>query len=266
MPRSALINVMVQAATKAGRGLVRDFGELENLQVSTKGPSDFVSAADLRAEETLRRELSRVRPGYGFLMEESGTVPGTDATHRWIVDPLDGTTNFLHAVPLFAISIALERQGQIVAAVIFNPVMNELFTAELGAGAFLNDRRIRVAQRRNLADAVITCGIPHRGRGDHAAFLNDLAPIMDAVAGIRRTGAAALDLAWVAAGRFDGFFEKGLSPWDIAAGELLVSEAGGYVSDFSGSGPARESGAVIAANPEIHRSLVATLARASAAA
>ncbi len=266
MPRSALINVMVQAAMKAGRGLVRDFGELENLQVATKGTSDFVSAADLRAEEVLRKELARVRPGYGFLMEESGATPGTDTTHRWIVDPLDGTTNFLHAIPLFAISIALEREGRIVAAVVLNPVTNELFTAEQGAGAFLNDRRIRTAQRRTLAEAVVTCGIPHRGRGDHAAFLSEFATVMDKVAGLRRTGAAALDLAWVAAGRFDGFFERDLSPWDIAAGELLVSEAGGYVTDYSGRDSAWQTGTVIAGNPEIHQALVIALNRPSAAA
>jgi myo-inositol-1(or 4)-monophosphatase len=266
MPRSALINVMVQAATKAGRGLVRDFGELENLQVATKGPSDFVSAADLRAEQVLRQELSRVRPGYGFLMEESGDSPGTDATHRWIVDPLDGTTNFLHAIPLFAISIALEREGRIVAAVVFNPVANELFTAEHGAGAFLNDRRIRVAKRRSLADAVVTCGIPHRGQGDHRTFLRDFAAVMEQVAGVRRTGAAALDLAWIAAGRFDGFFERGLSPWDIAAGELIVTEAGGFVSDYSGRGSAWQSGSVVAGNSDIQNALVSVLGRASAAA
>lgn len=266
MPRSALINVMVQAAAKAGRGLVRDFGELENLQVATKGTSDFVSAADLRAEEVLRKELSRVRPGYGFLIEEAGDIAGTDATHRWVVDPLDGTTNFLHAIPLFAISIALEREGRIVAGVIFNPVSNELFTAELGAGAFLNDRRIRIAQRRDLSEAVVTCGIPHRGRGDHRRFLEELGSVMERAAGLRRTGAAALDLAWVAAGRFDGFFERGLSPWDIAAGELLVTEAGGYVSDFSGRDTAWRRGDVIAGNPDIHQALVATLKRTSAAA
>lgn len=266
MPRSALINVMVQAAMKAGRGLVRDFGELENLQVSTKGPGDFVSAADLRAEKVLRSELARVRPGYGFLMEESGHDPGSDATHRWIVDPLDGTTNFLHAIPLFAISIALEREGRIVAALVYNPVANELFTAEAGAGAFLNDRRIRVAQRRSLADAVVTCGIPHGGRGDHETFLRDFAMVMDKVAGIRRTGAAALDLAWVAAGRFDGFFERHLSAWDIAAGELLVSEAGGYVTDYSGRAAAWQSGTVVAGNSDIHGALISALGRASAAA
>lgn len=266
MARSALINVMVQAATRAGRGLSRDFGEVEHLQVSMKGPGDFVSAADMRAEKVLRDELSRVRPGYGFLMEESGETPGTDRSHRWIVDPLDGTTNFLHAVPIFAISIALERDGEIVAGVIYNPVMNELYTAEAGKGAFLNDRRIRVARRGDLAEAVITCGIPHRGRGDAATFLREAAPVMQAVAGVRRTGAATIDLAWVASGRFDGFFERGLSPWDVAAGALVVGEAGGYVSDYTGRGSALDGASVVAGNPDIHRALIAALARSSAAA
>lgn len=266
MPRSALLNVMVRAVTRAGKGLVRDFGELENLQVSTKGPGDFVSAADRRAEEVLYRELSKARPGYGFLMEEAGLLEGSDKSHRWVVDPLDGTTNFLHAIPLFAISLALEREDEIVAAVVYNPVMDELFTAERGTGAFLNDRRIRLAQRRDLTDAVITCGIPHLGRGNHGVFLQELQTIMGDVAGIRRTGSAALDLAWVAAGRFDGFFERGLSPWDVAAGELLVTEAGGFVSDFSGGRPARDAGSIIAANSDIHRALTAALARSSEAA
>jgi myo-inositol-1(or 4)-monophosphatase len=262
MARSALLNVMVQAAMKAGRSLARDFGEVENLQVSMKGPGDFVSAADHRAEKILHQELSRVRPGYGFLMEESGAIEGTDPSHRWLVDPLDGTTNFLHAIPLFAVSIGLERNGELIAGVIFNPVMNELYTAEKGVGAYLNDRRIRVAQRRSLDQAVITCGIPHQGRGEHPRFLRELGQVMAQSAGIRRSGAASIDLAWVAAGRFDGYFESGLSPWDIAAGMLIVSEAGGYVSDISGKGSPMETGSVLAANPDIHRLLADRLAAA----
>ncbi|WP_132804720.1 inositol monophosphatase family protein [Tepidamorphus gemmatus] len=262
MPRSALLNVMVQAAMKAGRSLARDFGEVENLQVSLKGPGDFVSAADHRAEKILHQELSRVRPGYGFLMEESGAIEGTDPNHRWLVDPLDGTTNFLHAIPLFAVSIGLERNGEVIAGVVFNPVMNELYTAEKGVGAYLNDRRIRVAQRRSLDQAVITCGIPHQGRGEHARFLRELGQVMAGSAGIRRSGAASIDLAWVAAGRFDGYFECGLSPWDIAAGMLIVSEAGGYVSDISGKGSPIDTGSVLAANPDIHRLLADRLAAA----
>jgi len=253
MARSALLNVMVQAATKAGRALIRDFGEVEQLQVSMKGPADFVSAADHRAEKILREELQRVRPTYGLLMEESGVIEGSDPAHRWIVDPLDGTTNFLHAIPMFAVSIGLERDGEIVAGVVFNPVMNELFTAERGAGAYLNDRRLRIAQRRDLSQAVIATGVPHQGRGHHPTYLKELAAIMADAAGIRRMGAAALDLAWVAAGRFDGFFETGLNPWDVAAGMLIVREAGGYVSDYSGRGDPLNAGSIIAGNPDIHQ-------------
>jgi myo-inositol-1(or 4)-monophosphatase len=262
MARTALLNVMVQAAMKAGRSLARDFGEVEQLQVSMKGPGDFVSAADHRAEKIIYEELSRSRPAYSFLMEESGAIEGRDVTNRWIVDPLDGTTNFLHAVPLFAVSIGLQRGAEIVAGVVFNPVMNELFVAEKGSGAFLNDRRIRVAQRRDVSQAIVTCGIPHQGRGHQASFLRELAPFLAETSGVRRTGAAAVDLAWVAAGRFDGFFERGLSPWDVAAGMLLVSEAGGFVTDYDGHGSPLDSGSIVAANPDIHRAIVAMIAAA----
>lgn len=262
MARSALLNVMVQAATKAGRALTRDFGEVEHLQVSMKGPGDFVSAADHKAERIVREELAKARPGYGFLMEESGEIAGTDPAHRWIVDPLDGTTNFLHAVPLFAVSIGLERDGEIVAGVVFNPVMNELFVAERGTGAFLNDRRIRVAQRRSLDQAVVTTGIPHQGRGEHGRYLRELGPLMAATAGIRRTGSAALDLAWVAAGRFDGYFERDLSPWDVAGGMILIGEAGGFATDYTGHGSPLYADSVVAGNPDIHRALVEALAGA----
>ncbi|WP_321501524.1 inositol monophosphatase family protein [Breoghania sp.] len=262
MARSALLNVMVAAATKAGRGLTRDFGEVENLQVSRKGPGDFVTAADHRAEKVIREELQRARPGYSLLMEESGTIEGTDPQHRWIVDPLDGTTNFLHGIPLFAISIALERQGQIVAGVIYNPVMDELFTAERGNGAFMNNRRLRVAGRATLTDCVIGTGIPHLGRGDHGRALMELRHVMGEVSGIRRCGAAALDLAWLAAGRFDGFWEHDLSPWDMAAGLLMIREAGGYVSDASGGEKMLETGSVVAGNEYIHHHLLAQLKNA----
>src|SRR5688500_18313269 len=225
MARSAILNVMLGAATKAARALKRDFGEVENLQVSRKGPADFVSAADHRAEEVIRAELHRARPDYGFLMEESGETRGRDPQHRWIVDPLDGTTNFLHGIPLFAISIALERQGRLQAGLVYNPISDELFTAERGGGAYLNDHRLRVAARSSLAEAVVATGTPHIGRGDHGLFLRELAALMPRVAGVRRCGAAALDLAWVAAGRFDGFWERDLSTWDVAAGALLIREA-----------------------------------------
>ncbi len=261
MARSALMNVMVAAARKASRSLRRDFGEVENLQVSLKGPADFVSAADRRVEEILREELERARPGYGFLMEESGAIAGADRTHRWIVDPIDGTTNFLHGIPLFAISIALEREGEIVAGLIYNPIADEMFVAERGSGAFFNDRRIRVSGRRDLGQAVITCGIPHRDRGDPVRFSRELLALQTQVAGIRRTGAAALDLAWLAAGRFDGFWEWGLHPWDIAAGILLVEEAGGMVGALDGARNVIASGNVIAANPDLFTDLERILRR-----
>ena len=250
---------MVAAANKAARGLKRDFGEVENLQVSKKGPADFVSAADRRSEEIIRAELSRARPSYGFLMEESGETRGEDPQHRWIVDPLDGTTNFLHGIPIFAISIALERQGRIQAAVIYNPISDELFTAERGGGAFLNDRRMRVAARSVLPESIIATGMPFLGHGDTGVFLRELARVMPTVAGIRRNGAAALDLAWVAAGRFDGFWERGLHPWDIAAGILLIREAGGFVTDLDGGEAMLESGHIAAGNEAIHRQLITLL-------
>lgn len=256
MQRSALLNVMVEAVRKAGRGLARDFGEVENLQVSLKGPGDFVSAADRRAEDVLRQALEKARPGYGFIMEESGVVEGSDQTHRWHIDPLDGTTNFLHGIPHFAVSVGLEREGAMIAGVIFNPITNELFVAERGKGAFMDGRRLRVSARRDLAQAVIGTGIPFIGRGDHARYLAELKTVMARVAGIRRFGAAALDLAYVAAGRFDGFWERGLSSWDIAAGAVLVREAGGFISDFADRDTILVSGEVVAGNEEVHRALL----------
>jgi myo-inositol-1(or 4)-monophosphatase len=260
--RSAVINVMVKAAQKAARDLVRDFGEVEQLQVSQKGPADFVSSADLKAERTLRQELSRARPDYGLLMEESAPTEG-DGRHRWIVDPLDGTTNFLHGIPHFAISIGLERDGELVAGVIYDPIKDEMFSAEKGGGAFLNDRRLRVSGRRDIAQAVIATGIPHVARGDHKSYLVMLEAVMAQVAGVRRFGAAALDLAYVAAGRCDGYFEQGLQPWDIAAGLLLVREAGGYVSEITGGHGMMQSGSVLAANDHMHLPL-GTLLRGAA--
>ncbi|MEZ5788978.1 MAG: inositol monophosphatase family protein [Xanthobacteraceae bacterium] len=262
MLHSALINVMVGAARKAGRGLRRDFGEVEHLQVSLKGPANFVSAADRRAEETLRAELARARPGYGFFGEEGGLQKGTDTTHRWIVDPLDGTTNFLHGIPQFAISIALEREGTIVAGVIYNPANEELFVAERGKGAFLNEQRLRVAARRQLSEAVIACGLPHLGRGDLALFRREFAVVQEKVAGLRRFGAASLDLAWVAAGRFDAFWERDLSPWDMAAGLLMVREAGGFVSDLDGGDAILAKGQIVAGNDTMHKALLALIASA----
>ena len=261
MARSAIINVMVQAAIKAGRSLARDFGEVQNLQVSLKGPGDYVSQADRKAEEIVYNELSRARPGYSFLMEEGGEVEGTDGQHRWLVDPLDGTTNFLHGIPLFAVSIGLERQGQLVAGVIYNPAMDELYTAERGGGAFLNDRRMRVAARQRLVDSVIGTGIPHLGRGNHGRALIDLRNAMAETAGIRRLGSAALDLAYVAAGRMDGFWEDALSPWDMAAGIMMVREAGGFATDRHGKQDMFDNGTVVAGNEAIHGQLVKMLAK-----
>jgi myo-inositol-1(or 4)-monophosphatase len=251
---TALLNVMIDAARKAAKGLVRDFGELAELQVSRKGSaSDFVTAADIKAEQTLFELLNKARPGYSFLGEERGLIEGTDKTHRWIVDPLDGTTNFIHAIPHFAVNIALERDGVVVAGVTFNPIANELFWAEKGKGAYLNnEKRLRVAARAKLDDAVLATGIPFLGKPGHAPFLKELHQISQRVAGVRRFGAAALDMAWVAAGRFDGFWERGLQPWDLAAGMLLVSEAGGKVTNLDGEDDVLGAGTVLAANLEMH--------------
>jgi myo-inositol-1(or 4)-monophosphatase len=257
MARSALLNVMVNAAIKAGRALTRDFGEVENLQVSRKGPADFVSNADRRAEQIVFEELRKARPTYAFLMEEGGEVAGTDGAHRWIVDPLDGTTNFLHGIPMFAVAIALERNGEIVASVIHNPVMDELFTAEKGGGAWLGDkRRLRVAGRKHLADCVVVTGIRGGGGGDDARTIRQLAHIAPASSGIRRTGSASTDLAWLAAGRFDGYWESALSPWDVAPGWLMLREAGGTMTDYSGGSGSIWNGEVVAGNEDVQRQLL----------
>lgn len=252
---TALINVMVAAAEKAGRGLARGFGEIENLQVARKGPADFVTEADRRAEETIFRELTKARPNYGFLMEERGAVAGEDTSNTWIVDPLDGTLNFMHGLPHFCVSIALQRDSQILAGVIYEPISDQMFWAERGQGAYLNGRRLRVSTRRQMADAVFATGIPFLGRDGHAPFLQELENVMAVSAGVRRFGAAALDLAYVAAGRFEGFWERGLSPWDMAAGIVIVREAGGFISDFKGRDKVLDGGEIIAANGELHTPL-----------
>src|ERR1043166_5080205 len=264
MLHSALLNVMVAAARKAARTLRRDFGEVEKLQVSLKGPANFVSAADHRAEETWRAGLAKARPGYGFLGEEGGRQEGADKTHCWIVDPLDGTTNFLHGIPHFAISIALEREGTIVTGIVYNPINEELFVAKHGKGAFLNDQRLhdqrlRVAARKRLSEAVIACGLPHLGRGDLAQFRKEFAAVQEKVAGLRRFGAATLDLAWVAAGRLDAFWERDLSPWDMAAGLLLVREAGGFVTDLDGGDDMFAKANIIAGNEVMQRGLLSLI-------
>ena len=266
-PRSALINVMTRAAQRAARGLKRDFGEVENLQVSKKGPADFVSTADLMAERTLREELGKARPDYGFLMEESGATAGSGSEgRRWLVDPLDGTTNFLHGLPHFAISIGLEERGELIAAVIYDPIKDEMFHAEKGSGAFLNDRRLRVSARSRLPEALVATGIPFKGRGDADRFGQELARVMPEVAGVRRWGAASLDLAYVAAGRYDAFWERDLSPWDTAAGVLLVREAGGYVSALDQKAWQLESDSILASNSSLQAPLSKLLSgRATAA-
>lgn len=253
---SPLMNVMVQAAYKAAKGLIRDFGEIENLQVSKKGPADFVSNADLRSDKVLREELSKARPSFGFLTEEGGEQEGEDPSHRWVIDPLDGTTNFLHGIPHFNISIALEKDLEAIAAVIYDPIKDELFWAEKGAGAFMNDRRMRVSQRKDLSESLFAIGTPFRGHGYVDRFLEDVQPFLNLTPGVRRFGAAALDLAYVAAGRFDGFWERSLSPWDIAAGILLVREAGGYVTTLEGKPATANTPDIIAAPPAIHTQLL----------
>ena len=261
---SALMQVMTDAVRKAGRRLARDFGEIENLQVSKKGPADFVTASDMKSEEILFEVLSKARPGYGFLMEERGVVEGTDRSHRWIIDPLDGTLNFMHAQPHFAISVALEREGEIVAGVVYNPATDELFHAEKGRGAYMNDRRLRVAERRDLHDCVIATGMPFFGKKGHAQFLKELHQIMPMTAGVRRYGAASLDLAWTAAGRFDGFWERNLKSWDIAAGIMIVREAGGFVAEADGAENMLETGNIVAGNEPMLAEVVERLKKAAA--
>ena len=251
MAGSANLNVMMKTARKAGRGLLKDFGEVENLQVSTKGPGDFVSRADKAAEALIREDLMAARPSYGFLGEEGHEVEGADPTRRWIVDPLDGTTNFLHGLPHWAVSIALEHKGQIVAGVIYDPVKDEMFHAEKGGGAWLNESRLRVSARHRMIESIFATGLPFGGRSDLPATLQDLARLMPVCAGVRRFGAASLDLAYVAAGRYDGFWERRLNAWDMAAGLVIVREAGGIVEPLNPEGDILTDGEVICANEPI---------------
>jgi len=255
MQGSANLNLMIKAARKAGRGLVKDFREVENLQVSVKGAGDFVSRADIAAEKAIRDELMAGRPTYGWLGEESGWTEGQDPTRRWIVDPLDGTTNFLHGLPHWAVSIALEHKGEIVAAVVLDPAKDELYAAEKGQGAWMNESRIRVSGRKAMAEAVFATGVPFGAKKTLAATLRDLGRLMPATAGVRRWGAASLDLAYVAAGRFDGYWEREISAWDIAAGLLLVREAGGLVAPVREGQDMLDDGAVIAANADLFKPL-----------
>lgn len=259
-----LMNIMTGAVRKAARAILRDFGELENLQVMRKGLADFVTKADLKAEKVLREELVRTRPHYGFVMEEGGVIEGPDKSHRWFIDPLDGTINFMHGVPHFAVSVGLEREGHLVAGVVYNPVTDDMFTAEKGQGAWHNERRLRVSGRRDLADALVATGIPHRGRPGHEGFLGEVNAVMREVSGVRRFGSAALDLAWVAAGRYDAFWERSLSSWDVAAGIVLVREAGGIVSDLASGQDMLTNGHILASNGNLHGPMLKTLKGASA--
>ena len=251
---SALLNVMTAAAEKVGRSLVRDFGEVENLQVSRKGPADFVSAADKKVEKMLVEALTKARPRYGFILEEQGRIEGEDTCNTWIIDPLDGTTNFLHGIPHFAISIGLERDGELFAGVVYSPVTDEMFWAEKGSGAYLNGQRIRVAGRHDLSECIFATGIPFKGDDRlHKEFLGQLGLIMACSAGVRRFGSAALDLCWVAAGRYDGYWETGLHPWDLAAGIVIAREAGCIVTDIEGKPDMLANGRILCANDRLHR-------------
>ena len=257
--QSANITIMIKAARKASGKLKRDYGEIEQLQVSKKGQADFVTVADIRTEEILRDKLSHARPEYGFLMEESGTIMGDDPNRRWIIDPIDGTTNFIHGIPHFAISIALEEEGKITAGVIYEPIHDQMFWAEKGNGAWLNDRRMRVSGRTQMKQSIFATGIPFIGRGNHKQFLQQIESVMAVSAGIRRFGSAALDLAYVAAGRFDGFWETNLQPWDIAAGIIIVREAGGIISEIDGRNGMLKTGSILAANPTLYKELGQTI-------
>ena len=266
MRTSSLLSVMMKTADKAGRSLIRDFGEVEQLQVSLKGPGDFVSLADKRAESIIIEELQKARPKFSIIAEEGGEIEGSDPEHIFYIDPLDGTTNFLHGIPLFAISIGLEHRGEMIAGVVYNPAMGEMFFTEKGLGAFVigmddKERRLRVSGRKRLEDCVATCGIPHIGRGSLPEFYAQLNEIAPQVAGLRRTGSSALDLAWLAAGRFDAYFEMDLKPWDIAAGIILVKEAGGKITGHTGESDMLKTGHVVAGPKPIQEMVQAKIAK-----
>ena len=256
---SPILNVMITAAYKAARGLTRDFGEIENLQVSRKGPGEFVTASDMNSEKTLRYELSKARPNYSFLLEESGEILGEDTEHTWIVDPLDGTTNFLHGVPHFAISIGLKKKNEIIAGVIYDPIKDEMFIAEKGRGAFMNDRRLRVSSRRDFHTCLLGTGVTMANPQHHGQFLESIGKILPVSAGLRRMGSASLDLAYVAAGRLDGYWEYTLKPWDVAAGIILVREAGGVITQLDGQPKGPDEGSVLAGNPFVQEQLIKIL-------
>ncbi|MEH6826951.1 inositol monophosphatase family protein [Parasphingorhabdus sp.] len=265
---SALITVMERAARKAGSRLRRDFGEVEHLQVSKKGPADFVSKAHMHAERILYDELLNVRPGWGFVLEEGGMIEGEEGKPRWIIDPLNGTTNFLHGIPHFAISIAVQEPsldgrgwGKITSGLIYEPLNDQTWWAEMDKGAWLGERRLRVSARRDMSEALIATGIPFKGHGDLSEWARIFGAVAPQVAGIRRNGSAALDLAWLAAGRYDGFFEAGLQVWDVAAGILMVREAGGFVTDYTGGDQPIGQGEILASTEALHSKLHRILAK-----
>ena len=259
MVGSANLNVMLKAARKAGRALAKDFREVENLQVSMKGAGDFVSRADIAAEKILKTELMGARPTYGWLAEEGGEEEGQDPTRRWIVDPLDGTTNFLHGLPHWAVSIALEHKGEIVAGVVFDPAKDEMFFAEKGTGAWMNESRLRVSGRHRMIESIFATGLPFGGRADLPETLKDLGRLLPVCAGVRRWGAASLDLAYVASGRYDGFWERRLKPWDVAAGMLIVKEAGGLVEAIRPERNILQHGEIICSNEPIYSTFAKTI-------
>ena len=255
MALSPHMNIMIRAAEKAARSLVRDFGEVEQLQVSRKGPGDFVTAADFRSEEIIFTELSKARPDYGFLMEERGKAGKTGGEYRWIVDPLDGTSNFLHGIPHWNVTIALEHKGEIIAGIVHDPVKHETFRAEKGLGAFMRNKRLRVSGRGSIEQAMIATGAPYRARADHDRFMLEYTTIQNTCPGLRRFGSAALDLAYVAAGRCEAFWERHLNPWDVAAGSLIVREAGGMVADIDGAQNPVVTGNILASNAALFEEL-----------
>ncbi len=265
--KSPLINVMERAARKAGRGLIRDFGEVEQLQVSPKGPGGFVTTADVKSAGVLAEELSRMRPDFGYLSKQAGAVPGRDVEHRWIVDPLNGADNFLHGIPHFCISIAVERtamsagrvRSETIAGLVYTPLTDDSYWADKAQGAYLNDRRMRVSGRRKIAESLIAIGAPTLDEESHQGFLSGTGALMEKAGTLRRFGAAALDLAYVAAGRFDGYWQEGLEPWNQAAGALLVREAGGFITELAGGSKMMDSGSIVAANDQLHTDMLRIL-------
>ena len=256
-----MLNIAIKAARAAGAIINRASLDLERLQVNTKAPNDFVTEVDHAAEAAVIDTLLGADPGHGILAEESGTSRGArDSEYVWIIDPLDGTTNFIHGLPTYAVSIALTFRRQVQQAVVYDPARNDLFYATRGRGAYLNDKRLRVSRRSRMADALIGTGFPFRKGDDLARYLHMMEAVMKVCAGIRRPGAAALDLCYVAAGWYDGFFETGLSPWDVAAGSLLVTEAGGLIGNFTGEADFLHQREIVAGNPKIYAQLVHLLA------